>query len=223
MYWMKEVKPQDSNHPETLTAERSLAGELPLDPPKSDGRVNRSVTTRKKIVDALTALIYEGCLSPTAEQVAQRAHIGLRTVFRHFDDMDSLYREINSDLETLLVPVISVRLVGDSWQNRLMQSVELRSQLYDRIAAMHLAAQVHRHQSSFVADNLMRDVMRLREINRHILPASVQQNAVVFEALDLLMSPDTWIRLRRDQQLSADQALNVVRLGVKAVLATVAE
>jgi AcrR family transcriptional regulator len=220
---MEEMKPHDSDRPEAPTLERSRSSELPAELSSSDGRVNRSVVTRKKIVDALTALIYEGCLSPTAEQVAQRASIGLRTVFRHFDDMDSLYREINSDLETLLVPVISVRLVGDSWQDRLMQSVELRTQLYDRIAAMHLAAQVHRHQSSFVADNLMRDVMRLREINRHILPASVQQNAVVFEALDLLMSPDTWVRLRRDQQLSADQALNVIRLGVKAVLATAAQ
>ena len=67
--------------------------------PKSDGRINRSVVTRKKIVTALTALVYEGHLTPTAEQVAQRAEVGLRTVFRHFDDMDSLYREISLDLE----------------------------------------------------------------------------------------------------------------------------
>ena len=58
----------------------------------SDGRLKRSVATRKKILQALTALTYEGVLSPTAEQVAMRADVGLRTVFRHFDDMDSLYR-----------------------------------------------------------------------------------------------------------------------------------
>ena len=83
-------------------------------PPKSDGRVHRSVVTREKIVSALTALIYEGHLSPTAEQVAQRADIGLRTVFRHFDDMDSLYREINTELENQFLPMQSVRLTGYS-------------------------------------------------------------------------------------------------------------
>ncbi|MBV5268573.1 MAG: TetR/AcrR family transcriptional regulator, partial [Burkholderiaceae bacterium] len=63
----------------------------------SDGRFNRSVVTRKKIVSALTSLVYEGYLSPTAEQVAQRADVGLRTVFRHFDDLNSLYSEIGAD------------------------------------------------------------------------------------------------------------------------------
>jgi AcrR family transcriptional regulator len=217
------MKPHDSERPQAPPLEPSRSSEPAADLSSSDGRVNRSVVTRKKIVDAMTELVYEGSLSPTAEQVAQRANIGLRTVFRHFDDLNSLYSEIRSDFETLLEPVISVRLVGNSWQDRLMHSLELRTQLYDRIAAMHLAAQVHRHQSSLVSENLARDVIRLREINRRILPASVQQNAVAFEALDLLMSPDTWVRLRRDQQLSADQALEVVRLGVKAVLATAAE
>ena len=73
-----------------------------------------------------------------------------------------------------------------------------------------------------MAENIARDVARLRAISRHMLPASVQQNAVVFETLDLLMSVDAWVRLRRDQQLSANDALKVVRLGVKAVLETIA-
>ena len=67
---------------------------------------------------------------------------------------------------------------------------------------------------------LLRDVQRLREISRIILPAGIQQNVLVFESLDLLMSPDTWVRLRRDQSLSVEEALNVVRLAVKAVLAS---
>ena len=85
---------------ETISAS-TPSGELAEDPPKSDGRVNRSVATRKKIVNAVTELVYEGFLSPTAEQVSQRANIGLRTVFRHFDDMNSLYSEIIGDLKAL--------------------------------------------------------------------------------------------------------------------------
>jgi hypothetical protein len=55
-----------------------------------DGRLHRSMTTRRKIVTALETLIRAGTLSPTAEQVAVQAQVGLRTVFRHFDDMETL-------------------------------------------------------------------------------------------------------------------------------------
>lgn len=184
----------------------------------SDGRFNRSVVTRKKIVAALTSLVYEGYLSPTAEQVAQKADVGLRTVFRHFDDLNSLYSELSADLEALILPVLQIRLRGNSWQEKLMHSIEIRAQFYDRIAALYLSAQVHRHRSPLITDNLTRDVQRLREIGRNILPAGIQQNVLVFESLDLLMSPDTWVRLRRDQNLSSEEALHVVRLGVNAVL-----
>lgn len=186
----------------------------------SDGRFNRSVVTRQKIVAALTSLVYEGYLSPTAEQVAQRAEVGLRTVFRHFDDLNSLYSELSADLEALILPVLQVRLRGNSWQEKLMHSIEIRTQFYDRIAALYLSAQVHRHRSPLITDNLTRDVQRVREIGRIILPAVIQQNVLVFESLDLLMSPDAWVRLRRDQNLSAEEALHVVRLGVNAVLAS---
>ena len=41
-------------------------------------------------------LIVAGDLSPSAARVAEEAGIGLRTVFRHFDDMDALYSEITA-------------------------------------------------------------------------------------------------------------------------------
>ena len=215
------MKPRVSGRTEEPIAAGAPLSVLPDGPPKSDGRVNRSTLTRKKIVAALTELVNEGFLSPTAEQVSQRAEIGLRTVFRHFDDMNSLYSEIIGDLKTRAEPVLNVRLVGNSWQEKLMHTIDLRAQFFDQIAAIYLSAQVHRHNSSLITENLARDVTQMREIIRRILPAVVKNNSVLFEALDLLMSLDAWVRLRRDQQLSADQALSVVRLGVKSLLKTV--
>lgn len=191
----------------------------PTKPPQSDGRVHRSVVTRRKIVSALTALIYEGHLSPTAEQVAQRADIGLRTVFRHFDDMDSLYREINNELENQFQPMQSVRLLGKTWQDKLLHCIELRTAFYDQFAAIHLAGQVHRHDSSYVTENMVRAVTQQRELLMKILPLNVRANVAVFEGLDLLISMDSWIRLRRDQGLSATQAHDVLNQSVKALIA----
>ena len=49
----------------------------------TDGRIQRSERSRETIVQAMLDLIGEGTLSPTAQQVAVRADVGVRTVFRH--------------------------------------------------------------------------------------------------------------------------------------------
>ena len=185
----------------------------------SDGRLKRSVATRKKILQALTALTYEGFLSPTAEQVAMRADVGLRTVFRHFDDMDSLYREINTDLELKVQPLLKIRLSGSTWQERVLQSIEIRSDFYESTAAMYLASQVHRHESDFLTQNLMDSARQQRDLLQRLLPAAVAKNSTLLNALDLVLSFETWIRLRREQGLALAQARDVVRLAVMALLA----
>jgi AcrR family transcriptional regulator len=185
----------------------------------SDGRLKRSVATRKKILQALTALTYEGVLSPTAEQVAMRADVGLRTVFRHFDDMDSLYREINTDLELKVQPLLKIRLSGSTWQERVLQSIEIRSDFYESTAAMYLASQVHRHESDFLTQNLMDSARQQRDLLQRLLPAAVAKNSTLLNALDLVLSFETWIRLRREQGLALAQARDVMRLAVMALLA----
>jgi AcrR family transcriptional regulator len=190
---------------------------------RTDGRVKRSIVTRKKIVDALAALVLEGQLAPTAQQVALRADVGLRTVFRHFDDMDALYREITSNVNEQVQPLLLARLDGATWQERVLQSIDHRSAIYDRTAAMHLAAQVHRHESAFLAQNLMDSAALQRELLRRLLPEKVAQIAPLLDALDLALSFEAWIRLRREQGLPANQAREVIRLAVRALLATVAQ
>jgi AcrR family transcriptional regulator len=187
---------------------------------KPDGRLNRSVITRKKIVDALIALVFAGHITPTAEQVAKRAHVGLRTVFRHFDDMDALYREISLDVDEQIQPLMQARLDGATWQERLLESIGIRTEIFDRTAAMHVAAQVHRHESAFLAQNLMDSARLQREMLCRLLPKEVTQNIQLLHALDLLLSFEAWIRLRREQGLQAEAAREVMRLGVGALLST---
>ena len=57
-----------------------------------DGRRLRSQVSRAKIVEALMTLVEAGQVDPSAEEVAATAGVGLRSVFRHFKDMESLRR-----------------------------------------------------------------------------------------------------------------------------------
>ncbi|MDH4042395.1 MAG: TetR/AcrR family transcriptional regulator, partial [Gammaproteobacteria bacterium] len=58
---------------------------------RPDGRLLRTERSRQLIIDALHDLINEGVLQPTAQTVAERAGVGIRTVFRHFADMETLF------------------------------------------------------------------------------------------------------------------------------------
>jgi AcrR family transcriptional regulator len=187
--------------------------------PLVDGRHHRSMVTRHKIVEALTALIREGELVPTAEQVALRASVGLRTVFRHFDDMDTLYREVASSIDAVVMPEVNARFQASSWQERLLESVARRGALYDRIAAFHLASQIRRHESAYLDAVLVRSARYQRDLLCRLLPAKVMAKAPLVEGLVMLQSIDTWVCLRREQGLSADDAMAVIRQATQALIA----
>ena len=58
---------------------------------KEDGRRLRSLASQALIVDAMMKLINKGILDPTAQQVADEAGIGIRTVFRQIQDKETLF------------------------------------------------------------------------------------------------------------------------------------
>ncbi len=55
-----------------------------------DGRRARSQRSHDAVVDALLTLCREGNYRPNAAEVAERAGVSVRTVFRLFEDLDSL-------------------------------------------------------------------------------------------------------------------------------------
>ena len=184
----------------------------------TDGRLHRSIATRRRIVTALEELIRAGVLSPTAEQVAQRADVGLRTVFRHFDDMETLYREINVDLEAISMPALKMRLQSPTWEDRLMESIALRAQLFEKLMPYYVSACVHRHHSKFIEEQHARDVKAQRAVLEKILAVKLLDRCWQIEALDLLLSIDSWVRLRREQGLTPERAIEVMRGSARACL-----
>ena len=74
--------------------------------PPLDGRVLRGEKSRESIVDALFELVGEGVLAPTAQQVAERAGVGLRSVFRHFSDMERLFAAMDARLGAEVIPLL---------------------------------------------------------------------------------------------------------------------
>jgi AcrR family transcriptional regulator len=186
--------------------------QTPNDSPAiADGRRARTAASRGKIVAAFIELVREGALAPTAEQVASRAEVGLRTVFRHFDDMETLYREIATELRAMLTPLFDQPFAADDWQGRLEEIVERRAAVFEAILPFQLALQLHLHNSPFLADNQAQFVQLQGAMLLQALPTALAQQPLLFDALNLLLSFSAWRRLRREQQLGVEAAKQVMR------------
>jgi AcrR family transcriptional regulator len=183
-----------------------------------DGRRVRGQTNRRKIVEAMIALVSDGVLSPSAQEVAERAGVGLRTVFRHFDDMESLYSEMAAQISTRILPLISMSFTTSDWRGRMEELIERRAQAFERMLPFKTAADTIRHKSEFLSNEHLQLVKFLRERLHEALPAELRRQRMLVDTLDLLMSFEAWRRLRRDQGLSVAQAKATVAAATAALL-----
>lgn len=177
---------------------------------KQDGRRLRSAASRLRIVEAMRDLIREGNVSPRAEEVATRANVGLRTVFRHFDDMESLYREIGALAMVEAEPLLDLSEPAGTAEERFQTMLERRARLFERIMPFRIAADANAHRSPYLVEDRNRMNAGLRDLLRNGLPADLRKDRTLVDALDALLSFDMWRRLRLDQRLSAPQAKRTI-------------
>lgn len=183
-----------------------------LDLATQDGRRQRSDRSRRQIIEALFDLIAEGNMSPSAASVAERANVGLRTVFRHFEDMDSIYDEMTEQLMKAVMPKIVEPFKSVTWRDKLTEMVERRAELYEMIFPMRVCMTLRYHQSAFIQQQYKRDLALERSSLKAVLPQKVSSDRTLFAALEVILSFPTWRRLRQDQNLSIENAKKTVHL-----------
>jgi AcrR family transcriptional regulator len=197
----------------------AIAEVMAANPPiATDGRRLRAEASRARIVEAMLELIRQGNPAPSAEAVAEQAGVGLRTVFRLFNDMDSLYREMHAMMLARLAPIAAEPVVGETWRIRLRNLIHRRVRLFEEMMPFQVAADAHRARSPFLQKG-HESLLRLqRSMATALLPDEVKADRVLVEMMDLLMSFDAWRRLRLDQRLSLDEAEQIIAALVDRVL-----
>ncbi|MBU2606670.1 MAG: TetR/AcrR family transcriptional regulator [Alphaproteobacteria bacterium] len=186
----------------------------------SDGRRQRSERSRTQIVDALFALIREGDMNPSAARVAERAAVGQRTVFRLFEDMDSLFGEMAEQIQAEIMPIVLAPYTATDWKERLGEMVRRRADVYERIFPVRVSANLRRFQSRFLMDEYRRNLILERESLKAVLPADRASDKQLVAALDVVTGFQAWRRLRQDQGLSAQEAQAVMQFMVDGLIAT---
>jgi AcrR family transcriptional regulator len=182
-----------------------------------DGRRARGADNRRKIVDALLKLVEAGNVDPSAESVAKEARVGLRTVFRHFADMESLHAAISERMTAEIKPILEQPFAASDWRGRLEELVDRRAEMFERLLPFKIAGDAHRHGSSFLTSEHKALVRAQSEALRRVLPAKFADDKARFAALDLALSFDAWKRLRHDQGVGVREARSALRFAASAL------
>lgn len=199
---------------------RSAPGAAPSpEVASSDGRARRSERSRQAIVQALMELIGKGSPRPTAQQVAERAGVGIRTVFRHFSDMETLYAEMDACLRAELRPMVSAGLPKGEVAERVEALVARRADLFERASPYHRSAALHRWRSEYLRGRHATDVRELRANLLRWLPELERAESGVADAAELATSFEAWDRLRSEQRLSRSRAVAVIEGTLRRLLA----
>jgi AcrR family transcriptional regulator len=180
----------------------------------TDGRIQRSERSREAIVLAMFELVGEGVLSPTAQQVAERATVGVRTVFRHFSDMDTLFSEINDRL----IDRVRGFFVEDIQTGPLPKRVELfvdrRIATFEKLSPYLRCSALQRARSPFLQSEHEVTVRIFRRDLQRWLPEVESASTEIGEALEMTLSFEAYNRLRLDQRLSARRTRAAMRAAV---------
>lgn len=177
----------------------------------ADGRRERSRSSRSKIVTAMLDLVGRGDVAPSAAHVAEVAGVGLRSVFRHFDDMDALYREMGEVIEARVLPIILQLPVGATWKDKLFDIADRRAVVFETILPYRISANLKRFQSPYLMQDYRRMLATEVEMIAAHLPAKVTADVAGVRGLNVILSFQTWRLLRHDQELPVEDAKAVVR------------
>ena len=183
-----------------------------------DGRRRRSVKSREAILDALFRLIEAGDLRPSAQRVADEAGVGIRSVFRHFDDMDGLYAEMNVRLRERFLPMLGPVDPDLPLEERLKEIVACRCRCFEGMAPFKRASNLFRPSSEFLTAEHNQTVLDLRERMIGALPEVRDFGAARLAALELAISFEAWDRLRAEQGLGTRQTRSVMEFMAMSVL-----
>ncbi len=183
-----------------------------------DGRRLRTQESKRRVVGALLQCVREGDYDPSAEAVALRAGVGLRTVFRLFKDKDGLIRQMSETVYAELAGVAGAPLKGETWRERLDDLLRRRVSAFEQVMPYRRAALAHVHHSDVVQVNNRTLQQVQRQALVAALPETLQTDAELVDALDLVLCIDSWIHLRMDRDLKAAQAKIVIKRLVDAVL-----
>jgi AcrR family transcriptional regulator len=190
-----------------------------------DGRHERRRRNREAAIEALIALMDEGHANPTIADVAQRAGVSPRSLFRYFDDVSDLSREAVGRVAAEVLPLVERFDVDPSLPlaHRTQTVAAAVDLVYQRVRRVGLVARV---KAPVIAEVAQQQV-ETRRVVRSMLERTFapeldacrsQDRGAVLTALEVWCSFDCQHLLHAQGVLDDVDPVRVTELGLNAAL-----
>jgi len=159
----------------------------------------------------MLSLYAAGNLDPSSDEIAERAGLSPRSLFRYFEDLDDLVRVAISRQHERLLPTsgLDVSSAGPI-ADRVSRLVAQRVRLFERIGSVGIVSRVRAPFQPLIASELAisRSFLR-RQLEQLFAPELAQRGAAgaasAIATIDVLTSFESLHLMRDDQQLSTSQ------------------
>lgn len=188
---------------------------------KVDGRRERSKRTRAAIVAALTELLDEGRIEPTAADVAKRAGVAVRSIAQHFATREELLLAVAAHHSERLEQDHGAAGGDATFDARLDRFVTTRARELEASRAMRGAAAVVQARSPAVAHALQRVAERRRVEAARIFAAEIERASdpkATERTVALITSGRAWDALRTEMRLGQKAARDQLAMSLRCAL-----
>lgn len=188
-----------------------------------DGRTVRAERNRRAIVDAMLELLEEGDIAPTAARIATRAGTSPRTLYQHFDDMESLFAAASRRQLERVLELHGPIDVDAPLERRIELFVVQRSRILEAITPIRRSALLQEHSSFELRRSRDRFIALAQAEVGNVFAlelglVSGSERRTLLAALDVAMSWNAWDWLRTTG-LSVEASRQVMRRTVLALVA----
>ena len=186
-----------------------MSNEPALNIKTGDGRFARSKKTKDAIVRALLKLL-RNTPFPTAEQVAKESKIGLRTVYRQFKDMESIYLSLHEECMHSLSQMFNSDIDLDrSFEERVSFAISERFAIYDEYETLFIATISNSARLPTLVNQVAESYQIMRERFIKIVPEIKKLSTIKSDLLFTRITFPPWFSLRKllkhDQKIIIDE------------------
>ena len=186
-----------------------MSNEPALKIKNGDGRFARSQKTKDAIVKALLKLL-RNTPFPTAEQVAKESKIGLRTVYRQFKDMESIYLSLHEECMHSLGQMFNSDVDLDKpFEERVNFAISERLTIYEEYETLFIATISNSARLPILVNQVGESYQIMRERFIKIVPEIKNLSTIKSDLLFTRITFPPWFSLRKilkyDQKIIIDE------------------
>jgi AcrR family transcriptional regulator len=120
-----------------------------------DGRRLRRQQNREAVIDALLASFRDGVYQPSSSEIAQRAGLSPRSLFRYFDDIDDLHRAATTRELRRARPLLEIGVGREAPTDAKIRALAVaRVRLFEQTVPSATAARIAAHRYPVLAAEL---------------------------------------------------------------------